>query len=87
MKNDAEQKFKEFAKQKGWNVTRRGYPDFWCYDKETNTLIFVEVKRKVHHNLRASQQNFFTRISSTKAIKCFRWTPPNGLKEFESGER
>lgn len=32
--------------KKGFEVYHRGFPDFLAYQEETNTLIFVEVKRK-----------------------------------------
>ena len=39
-KNYAEKQFQDRAEQNGWNVTKKGYPDFFCW-KDTGELILT----------------------------------------------
>jgi len=42
--NSHEEAFAQLAEGLGWRVAKRGWPDFFCYDPDTEGMIFVEVK-------------------------------------------
>ena len=73
-RNPSEAMFMEIAKARGWEVTRRGYPDFICYTK-TGDIILVEVKPRKTCPLKASQSRFMATISKRYGVKCYKWTP------------
>ena len=45
-RNVAEQAFVEFAARNGWEVTKRGWPDFLCFGPRGETIA-VEVKPRM----------------------------------------
>jgi hypothetical protein len=67
--NAYEQRFAEMARSLGWKVTKQGWPDFFCYDPETEGVIFVEVKPP-GVKLRAHQW-LVMRSLARLGIKCF----------------
>jgi hypothetical protein len=75
-RNYAEQLFFLTAKEHGWEVTKRGYPDFICYRQDKDFLILVEVKRSKNHRLKLSQDRFM-RFLSAHGIRCYKWSPDN----------
>jgi hypothetical protein len=77
LKNIAEQKCAEALTARGWEVTKRGWPDFICY--RGNELILVEVKPKQDRRLSKKQQRLMTALVNL-GIKCFKWTPDGGLE-------
>ena len=77
LKNQAELEcFRELTAQ-GWLVTKRGWPDFACF--KGKNLALVEVKPKLGHRLKRDQFRLLTALSSL-GIKCFLWTPDEGLQ-------
>lgn len=82
-KNDAEGKFWQEAAEMGWIVSKRGWPDFACWDGET--FIAVEVKPKAHHRLKKMQVRIMRALVQA-GVPCYRWTPQSGLVHIsESG--
>jgi hypothetical protein len=67
--NIHEQRFAELARALGWRVTKQGWPDFFCYDPDTEGVIFVEVKPP-GQKLRAHQW-LVMRTLARLGIKCF----------------
>lgn len=79
-KNKAELEFYDYAKNRGWELSKRGYPDFACFT-EGGELIFVEVKRKRSHALKRSQLFLMTKLAE-RGIRCYRWSPDGGFEEI-----
>jgi hypothetical protein len=71
--NRAELLFAEWAEQQGWQVTKRGWPDFIC--RRGTELMCVEVKDGSDH-LSAYQEQTATDLAA-RGIPVFEWRPPN----------
>jgi len=67
--NVHEQRFAELARSLGWRVTKRGWPDFACYDPDSDGVIFVEVKPP-GQGLRGAQW-LVMRALARLGAKCF----------------
>lgn len=67
--NKVENEFFELAKELGWRPTKKGWPDFVCYDDASGGVIFVEVKPP-GHLLRKSQWTLMFALARLGA-KCF----------------
>lgn len=80
-KNLAEQKFYDYATSKKWIVTKRGWPDFFCYEPETGKIVLVEVKRKRGHRLKREQVVLLKLLS--EYLPCYRWTPDGGFEKID----
>lgn len=76
-KNPAEGKFFEEANAKGWTVSKRGWPDFFCV-KDGN-IILVEVKKHRGRNLKRSQLTVL-RSLARYGVPCYRWSPDIGFE-------
>ena len=70
-KNRAEQAFATAAREEGWLVTKRGYPDFICYRGEE--LMLVEVKCR-NGRLKSDQLLLMNSLGK-RGIKCYKWSP------------
>jgi hypothetical protein len=71
-KNTSEQAFAERMRAEGWEVTKRGYPDFICY--RGNEVMFVEVKPNRFYRLKKCQHKLMN-VLSGRGIRCYRWSP------------
>jgi hypothetical protein len=71
--NRAELLFTEWARSQGWEVTKRGWPDFIC--RRSHELMCVEVKDGSDH-LSTWQQQTATDLA-TRGIPVHEWRPPN----------
>ena len=74
--NPAESAFAELAVRNGWRPTKRGWPDFLCFNDATGEAIAVEVKPR-------------TRRGSLKALKrdqvaCLEFLQRHGIRCFVS---
>jgi len=72
-KNKPEQSFKELANKNGFQVMRRGYPDFMIL-KDSKIIGFVEVKRSKSVELKISQK-IFGNFCREFDMPFFKWTP------------
>lgn len=72
--NFAEKLFAKIARSKGWEVTKRGYPDFICY--KGDMLMLVEVKPQKNYRLKISQFRLMNKLSKY-GVKCYKWSPDN----------
>lgn len=61
--NRAEGKVWDYLIEHGWNVSKRGWPDFFCW-KDNGDILLVEVKQKNHHNLKLGQKRVFHALES-----------------------
>lgn len=71
-KNGAEQEFLECAQSLGWEVTKRGWPDFVCF--KGNAMMVVEVKAHRGRHLRHYQRRVM-KFLARRGVACYRWTP------------
>lgn len=77
IKNPAEQQlFKELTAQ-GWQVTKRGWPDFACFKGDMVALIEVKPRRSRH--LKRQQYRLMAALAKL-GVKCFRWSPDSGFE-------
>ena len=72
-RNLAEFEFVRKAVSMGWEVTKRGYPDFICY--KGDEFMLVEVKRKRGYKLSKYQYQLMNILKHKYGIKCYKWTP------------
>lgn len=79
-KNEAEGKcFKELTKE-GWDVSKRGWPDFIC--EKDGKFIVIEVKKKKTHSLKYDQERVM-KFLSEQGIECYRYSPDVGLVKYK----
>lgn len=71
-KNTAERSFAEAAREDGWEVTKRGYPDFICY--RGDDVMLVEVKKNANTRLKLSQSRIMNFLAK-RGVKCYKWSP------------
>ena len=84
-RNVAERAFSEGARAKGWQVTKRGYPDFICYLPDGG-LVLVEVKTKSTHKLHKNQWRLMN-VLKNNGIRCYKWSPDrNWMSSGESAK-
>lgn len=84
LKNDSERAFQLAATKNGWDVTKRGWPDFFC--TRGGKIVCVEVKMKRSHNLKQSQAKVMRALASY-GIPCFKWTPDAGFVPIRVARR
>ena len=64
----------------GWDITRRGWPDFACF--KDGKFVAVEVKTKSSHNLKTRQAQVMQALAKS-VIECYRWSPDGGFEEIQ----
>lgn len=79
-KNKAEREFYDFAHGEGWEVTKRGWPDFFCW-AEGGGIMLVEVKPSEIIELKTHQALVMSRLIEY-GVPCFRWSPDSGLERL-----
>jgi len=79
-KNKAEGAFKKEMEGKGWDITKRGWPDFICL--RDDDVVFVEVKKNKDIPLKKSQLKIM-KILADHGIPCFRWSPDLGFETIK----
>ena len=77
LKNPAENECYKLLRSQGWQVTKRGWPDFIAYKKDQ--VIVVEVKKNSAHSLRQSQWRVFKQLGQA-GIPCYKYTPERGME-------
>jgi len=80
-KNTAEGAFFDFAKQRGLNVSKRGWPDFFCWTSE-GEIVVVEVKPTARRGPKANQLLVLKTLAAA-GIPCFLWDPESGLRPID----
>ncbi len=84
IKNPAErQLFQELISQ-GWQVTKRGWPDFACY--KGDNLALIEVKPRRSRRLKRKQYQLMAALAK-RGVKCFRWSPDGGFEPITPAVR
>lgn len=78
-RNEHEGRFADHAREQGWEVTKRGWPDFLCRLPD-GRIVAVEVKPP-GRGLKRTQREVF-KILSAAGIPCF-VSDGETLKRFE----
>jgi hypothetical protein len=78
-KNGAENLFHETMVKEGWEVTRRGSPDFFCWRNER--FICVEIKPKRGRRLKHAQRRVLASLVK-RGIECYAWSPEDGFQKI-----
>jgi hypothetical protein len=79
-RNTPERLFARMAESRGWDITKRGWPDFLCW--RDGKLVAVEVKPRGSHPLKASQLRVM-RYLVAHGIDCYKWSPDGGFEKIE----
>ena len=77
--NDAEAEFFDRMKAAGWTCTKRGWPDFFCFNGQ-GEVCCGEVKPKGICRLK-KEQAVVMKFLQSKGIKCYKWTPDDGFTD------
>jgi hypothetical protein len=64
-------------KNKGIEISKRGYPDFTVYDENGSIFGFVEVKSRDEKNLK-QEQKVFSEFCHKFSIPFLKWSPKDG---------
>jgi hypothetical protein len=78
--NKAEAQLVKLGEEAGWDVNRRGWPDFWCV--RGDRLIVVEVKPKKSDGLKSSQDRVMRRLAG-HGVWVYRWNPETGFDRLD----
>ena len=81
--NKSEALLYDKLKSHGWDITRRGWPDFACF--KDGKFVAIEVKPKRSHNLKIRQSQVMQSLVKG-GIKCYRWSPDGGFEEIRPTE-
>lgn len=65
----------------GWEVTKRGWPDFICW--RNGKIVCVEVKPDPAHHLKRTQRRIMEALIAVD-IPCFRWDPKSGFTDLDN---
>lgn len=79
--NLAENTFARYAESRGWHVTKRGWPDFFCF-KDDGEIAVVEVKPSDNYMLKKEQLMVLEALM-LKGIRTYVWTPGKGIRNFK----
>lgn len=74
--NVSERQFFQMMTDAGWQLTKKGWPDFACF--KDGKLILIEVKPKRSHRLKSWQQKLMMQLVK-HGIRCYRWSPNGGF--------
>ncbi|MBA7536074.1 hypothetical protein ES705_28336 [subsurface metagenome] len=77
LKNPAERLLFQQLTAEGWEVTKRGWPDFACF--KGNNLALIEVKPNSRCHLKRTQQRLMVALANL-GVKCFLWSPDGGFE-------
>ena len=75
-KNAAEAELFKRLKADGWELTKRGWPDFACF--KNGKMILVEVKPKRSYRLKHWQHRILQALAEV-GVGCYRWDPDEGF--------
>jgi Holliday junction resolvase len=68
-KNKTERLLWHKLKRKGWDITKRGWPDFICF--KDDKIVVIEVKRKKGYKLKKRQYQALKALSNA-GIKSYK---------------
>jgi hypothetical protein len=64
----------------GWGVTKRGWPDFFCWHE--GKICLVEVKPHRGRRLKFRQRQILEALAA-RGIPCYTWTPDGGFEAID----
>lgn len=76
-KNKCEGQFYDLMVGRGWEVTKRGWPDFLCFKE--GELVCIEVKRKRGYKLKSWQRCVMLELVK-HGVRAYRWSPDGGFE-------
>lgn len=79
-KNGAENDFCQWARSRGHEVTKRGWPDFFVMRMDGD-IALVEVKARRGRSLKSAQMMVMRALASY-GVPCYRWDPENGFERI-----
>lgn len=79
-KNKAELAFCTEMLNKGWFLSRRGWPDYFCIKDGRPCL--VEVKPKHGYRLKRDQAMIMRELAAY-GVECYKWSPDGGFEKIE----
>jgi hypothetical protein len=82
--NKAEAEFIRKATAFGWDVNRRGWPDYWCV--KGDQLILVEIKTNHRDSLKKPQDAIMRRLRGY-GVWVYHWNPTTGFKRLKEGSK
>lgn len=65
----------------GWDITKRGWPDFVCW--RNGKMACIEVKPHSSSPLKATQRRIMEALIAA-GIPCFRWDPRSGFTDLDN---
>lgn len=77
--NRAEGKFFDMATSKGWELSKKGWPDFFC--KKGDEIMLVEIKSKHTQHLSRHQEKIIRGLARY-GVPCWFWTPVGGFEKI-----
>ena len=87
--NGAEEAFRKWAEEEqGWEVSKRGWPDFIVFadpdkeDPDPRDVLVVEVKPHGGRPLKKSQTKVL-RVLAKAGLNVYRWSPDEGLRRIK----
>ena len=78
-KNGPEQLFDGMIRTRGFRPTKRGWPDFLCFDDEAGTFIAVEVKPKMTDPRRLARGGSPFQILKRDQAACMDFLTAHGI--------
>jgi len=75
--NQAESQLYRLMTDDGFDVVKRGWPDFACF--RDDELLLVEVKPDRDTHLKRSQYRLMKALVD-RGVKCYRWSPDVGFQ-------
>lgn len=75
-KNRAEGLLQELLEAEGWEVSKRGWPDFICF--KGDQVMIVEVKPKGEHGLKMAQSRVM-KVLAAAGLDVRRWSVDTGF--------
>jgi len=75
--NRAEAELFDIMQDNGWELSKKGWPDFACF--KDGKLVLIEVKPKRSHRLKSWQHKLMLELAK-HGIRCYRWSPDGGFE-------
>jgi Holliday junction resolvase len=75
--NTHEAELYDLMTEHGWEVTKRGWPDFLCL--KGGKLVCIEVKPKRGYKLKSWQRRVMLELVK-HGIRAYRWSPDGGFE-------
>ena len=79
-RNAAERAFYESMSQRvGWQLTKRGWPDYFCWHVDSGRIVLVEVIAHRGRRLKRKQRLVMLALAQRYKVPCYQWSPDGGF--------